>query len=138
MVEGSEVSFVCPICGESDFSEKHLFLRHLKIHEVKTAKICDISRKFCDVCGKTYPNVLVYNDHVRKYHLKEYPCNQCHNKYSSAFQLQRHMRTHNNKYFYCDECSQSFSRFDNLERHKCKSPMLEIECDQCQKVFPNK
>ena len=79
MVEGSEVSFVCPICGESDFSEKSIFLRHLKIHEVKTAKICDISRKFCDVCGKTYPNVLVYNDHVRKYHLHEYPCNQCHN-----------------------------------------------------------
>ena len=57
MVEGSEVSFVCPICGESDFSEKSIFLRHLKIHEVKTAKICDISRKFCDVCGKMYPNV---------------------------------------------------------------------------------
>ena len=84
MVEGSEVSFVCPICGESDFSGKSIFLRHLKIHEVKTAKICDISRKFCDVCGKTYPNVLVYNEHVRKYHLHEYPC---HNKYSTAFQL---------------------------------------------------
>ena len=52
MVEGSEVSFVCPICGESDFSEKSIFLRHLKIHEVKTAKICDISRKFYDVYGK--------------------------------------------------------------------------------------
>ena len=107
MVEGSEVSFVCPICGESDFSEKSIFLRHLKIHEVKTAKICDISRKFCDVCGKMYPNVLAYNDHVRKYHLHEYPCNQCHNKYSSAFQLQRHMRTHSNKNFYCDGCQKS-------------------------------
>ena len=59
MVEGSEVCFVCPICGESDFSEKSIFLRHLKIHEVKTAKICDRSRKFCDVCGKTYPNVTL-------------------------------------------------------------------------------
>ena len=37
MVDGSEASFVCPICGESDFSAKSIFLRHLKIHEVKTA-----------------------------------------------------------------------------------------------------
>ena len=31
MVEVSKVSFVCPICGESKFSTKSIFLRHLKI-----------------------------------------------------------------------------------------------------------
>ena len=137
MVEVSEVSFVCPICGESKFSTKSIFLRHLKIHEVLPKKFTAVTRKFCDICGKMFPNKLVYNDHVRKYHFKEYPCNQCQNKYSSPFQLQRHMRIHTNDKYFCDKCNKTFTRFDNLQRHECKSPILEVECDQCLKVYTN-
>ena len=50
MVEGSEVSFVCPICGESDFSEKGIFPWHLKTHELNNFKI-----------GKCISALIIFN-----------------------------------------------------------------------------
>ena len=41
-------------------------------------------RDVCDICGKMFPNVVAFNDQLRKLHVQEYPCNQCVNQYKSA------------------------------------------------------
>ena len=66
------MSSVCHTCGvtEDNFSRRSLFDKHVKLHD-------NSSPSFCDSCGKTYGNDFAFNEHVTRYHLKEFPCSQC-------------------------------------------------------------
>ena len=72
MVNFSKMSSVCHTCGvrEDNFSRRSYFDNHVKLHD-------NSSPSFCDSCGKTYGNVFAFNEHVKRYHLKEFPCSQC-------------------------------------------------------------
>ena len=72
MVKFSKMSSVCHTCGvtEDNFSRRSLFDKHVKLHD-------NSSPSFCDSCGKTYGNDFAFNEHVKRYHLKEFPCSQC-------------------------------------------------------------
>ena len=56
---------------------------------------------------KTYRNVLAFNEHVRRYHFKEFPCSQCDQKFTANIALKRHMRIHNKSsgHYPCDVLS---------------------------------
>ena len=132
----SEVSSVCPTCGSSNFFTKSSFDRHIRMHSVVVER--GLWRDVCDICGKMFPNVVAFNDHVKKLHeLQDYPCNQCDNKYKSANALQRHMKIHSPDQLSCDGCAKTFTRLDSLQRHKCKVPEFQVKCDHCLKVCPN-
>ena len=102
MVNFSKMSSVCHTCGvtEDDFSRRIYFDNHVKLHD-------NSSPSFCDSCGKTYGNVLAFNEHVRRYHFKEFPCSQCDQKFTANIALKRHMRIHNKSsdHFPCDVLS---------------------------------
>ena len=69
MVTYSKFSTVCHICGitEDEFSKRSYFEKHNLLHQ-------KINQSVCDTCGKSYPNLIALNKHVRVYHGKEHPC----------------------------------------------------------------
>ena len=109
---------------------------HVKLHD-------NTSPCFCDSCRKIYGNVLAFNEHVRRYHFKEFPCSQCDQKFTANVALKRHMRIHNKSSdnFPCDVCSKTFSRLDSLKRHKvenCNATRAEFSCDICHEFLSSK
>ena len=127
------VSAICHSCGisESAFNRRDAFEKHVKLHDKKTPSVCES-------CGKSYPNLLALNEHVRKYHTKEFVCSQCDKIFHTNYHLKRHMLIHNTDNFSCDVCSTTFSRLDTLNRHKmevCNGEIAEFKCHICYKVF---
>ena len=132
------MSSVCHTCGvtEDNFSRRSCFDKHVKLHD-------NSSPSFCDSCGKTYGNDFAFNEHVKRYHLKEFPCSQCDQKFPTNVALKRHMRIHNKSSdnFPCDVCSKSFSRLDSLKRHtveNCNAIRSEFKCDICHENLSSK
>ena len=131
MVKFVKMSSVFHTCGvtEDNFSRRSLFDKHVKLHD-------NSSPSFCDSCGKIYGNDFAFNEHVKRYHLKEFPCSQCDQKFPTNVALKRHMRIHNKSSdnFPCDVCSKTFSRLDSLNRHKmesCNSTRARFRYDMC-------
>ena len=136
MVNHSKMSSVCHTCGErqEDFARRIYFDNHVKLHE--SSDPC-----LCNSCGKTYPNLLSFNEHVKKYHSQEFPCSKCGAKFNSNSGFKRHMRIHNSLYFTCDVCSKTFSRLDSLNRHKmesCNGTSAEFKCELCNEFISSK
>ena len=82
------MSSVCHTCGvtEDNFSRRSLFDKHVKLHD-------NSSPSFCDSCGKTYGNDFAFNEHVKRYHLKEFPCSQCDQKFPTNVAQKTHEDT---------------------------------------------
>lgn len=110
MPPGSDVAFVCPVCGQM-FSLQHRLTKHMASKH-KTRHADDLESSSAS---------------------KSYACNVCHRRFARSDMLTRHMRLHTGqKPYNCKTCGQVFSRSDHLSTHRrTHTGEKPYKCPQC-------
>lgn len=119
MPPGSDVAYVCPICGQMfslhDRLAKHMASRH------KSAKQSDSSAKayLCEVCKRSFARSDMLTRHMRLHTgVKPYTCKVCGQVFSRSDHLSTHQRTHTGeKPYKCPQCPYAACRRDMITRH---------------------
>lgn len=126
-VDGSDMKFICPVCGKS-YLDKDSLSRHYETH----------SHFPCNVCGKTYSTKSNLHTHMKKHSDdKTYSCNTCDKTFTSPSVLKTHLRTHTGeKPFICPTCGVAFAKNIHLKRHlSIHTGIKPHECKVCNKRF---
>ena len=128
MTQGSDVAFVCPVCGQSflfhDRLAKHIASRH------KSNKI-EVSTKayMCEVCKRSFARSDMLTRHMRLHtgH-KPYTCRVCGQVFSRSDHLSTHQRTHTGeKPYKCPQCPYAACRRDMITRHMRTHTRYELQ-----------
>ncbi|XP_050541188.1 early growth response protein 1-B-like isoform X2 [Daktulosphaira vitifoliae] len=118
MPVGSDVAYVCPVCGQMfslhDRLAKHMASRHKDKSAAATAE----NGGDGSAGGGT---------------AKAYPCEVCNRSFARSDMLTRHMRLHTGvKPYTCRVCGQVFSRSDHLSTHqRTHTGEKPYKCPQC-------
>lgn len=119
MPPGSDVAYVCPVCGQMfslhDRLAKHMASRH-KSRNTNT----DISKAYaCEVCNRSFARSDMLTRHMRLHTgVKPYTCKVCGQVFSRSDHLSTHQRTHTGeKPYKCPQCPYAACRRDMITRH---------------------
>ncbi|XP_050422054.1 zinc finger protein 768-like [Adelges cooleyi] len=118
MPVGSDVAYVCPVCGQM-FSLHDRLAKHMASrHKDKTAAAAAAAENGGDGSAGT---------------TKAYPCEVCNRSFARSDMLTRHMRLHTGvKPYTCRVCGQVFSRSDHLSTHqRTHTGEKPYKCPQC-------
>lgn len=119
MPPGSDVAYVCPVCGQMfslhDRLAKHMASRH------KSRTTPDASSKayLCEVCKRSFARSDMLTRHMRLHTgVKPYTCRVCGQVFSRSDHLSTHQRTHTGeKPYKCPQCPYAACRRDMITRH---------------------
>ncbi|XP_030753405.1 zinc finger and SCAN domain-containing protein 10 [Sitophilus oryzae] len=120
MPPGSDVAFVCPVCGQMfslhDRLAKHMASRHKSRQSggETTAKAY-----LCEVCKRSFARSDMLTRHMRLHTgVKPYTCRVCGQVFSRSDHLSTHQRTHTGeKPYKCPQCPYAACRRDMITRH---------------------
>lgn len=120
MPPGSDVAYVCPVCGQM-FSLHDRLAKHMASrHKSKTASSNDITKAYvCDVCQRSFARSDMLTRHMRLHTgVKPYTCKVCGQVFSRSDHLSTHQRTHTGeKPYKCPQCPYAACRRDMITRH---------------------
>lgn len=120
MPPGSDVAYVCPVCGQMfslhDRLAKHMASRHKSRQGPgeTTAKAY-----LCEVCKRSFARSDMLTRHMRLHTgVKPYTCRVCGQVFSRSDHLSTHQRTHTGeKPYKCPQCPYAACRRDMITRH---------------------
>lgn len=118
MPPGTDVAYVCPICGQMfslhDRLAKHMASRH------KSKSSSEITKSYvCEVCERSFARSDMLTRHMRLHTgIKPYTCKVCNQVFSRSDHLSTHQRTHTGeKPYKCPQCPYAACRRDMITRH---------------------
>ncbi|XP_060535519.1 zinc finger and SCAN domain-containing protein 10 [Cylas formicarius] len=137
MPPGSDVAFVCPVCGQMfslhDRLAKHMASRHKSRQNSgeTTAKAY-----LCEVCKRSFARSDMLTRHMRLHTgVKPYTCRVCGQVFSRSDHLSTHQRTHTGeKPYKCPQCPYAACRRDMITRHMRTHTRYEPESLNSQPV----
>lgn len=115
---GSDVAYVCPICGQMfslhDRLAKHMASRHKSRSTDSGTKAYN-----CDVCRRSFARSDMLTRHMRLHTgIKPYTCRVCGQVFSRSDHLSTHQRTHTGeKPYRCPSCPYAACRRDMITRY---------------------
>jgi len=128
MPVGSDVAYVCPVCGQMfslhDRLAKHMASRH---------KTSATSSSSSSGTGTAASSSSENGGDSSGGTAKAYPCEVCNRSFARSDMLTRHMRLHTGvKPYTCRVCGQVFSRSDHLSTHqRTHTGEKPYKCPQC-------
>lgn len=131
MPVGSDVAYVCPVCGQMfslhDRLAKHMASRH------KTSAAAASSSSSSSSSSKNGGAGDPSGNGAGTTAAKAYPCDVCNRSFARSDMLTRHMRLHTGvKPYTCSVCGQVFSRSDHLSTHqRTHTGEKPYKCPQC-------
>ena len=121
------------------YVSQHSLLSHIQRQH------CEQGVHICDVCEKSFPNVIYLKTHKRRQHGgATYSCEYCNMPFTLKSNCERHMLGCGLKLslYRCEveDCPKSFSTPSNLKRHMLNShssskPVKKCVCEVCSKAF---
>lgn len=136
-VHGHKFSLTCDIC----FKE---FKVKAKLTEHKKLKHSDMGvSHICDVCGRSYPSLSSFKNHIIIHLPKSNICKYCQQSFPTVYALKAHVKTHLNLHdrYCCNYCGKCYKRksgvkFHIIEYHTSKQETFK--CQYCDKMFNRK
>lgn len=121
MPPGSDVAYVCPVCGQM-FSLHDRLAKHMASrHKNKQSNAGDVATKayLCEVCKRSFARSDMLTRHMRLHTgVKPYTCRVCGQVFSRSDHLSTHQRTHTGeKPYKCPQCPYAACRRDMITRH---------------------
>lgn len=120
MPPGSDVAYVCPVCGQM-FSLHDRLAKHMASRHKSRGQATDPSSKayLCEVCKRSFARSDMLTRHMRLHTgVKPYTCRVCGQVFSRSDHLSTHQRTHTGeKPYKCPQCPYAACRRDMITRH---------------------
>ncbi|XP_046391368.1 early growth response protein 1-like [Ischnura elegans] len=120
MPPGSDVAYVCPVCGQM-FSLHDRLAKHMASRHKSRQHQADVASKayLCDVCKRSFARSDMLTRHMRLHTgVKPYTCRVCGQVFSRSDHLSTHQRTHTGeKPYKCPQCPYAACRRDMITRH---------------------
>lgn len=119
MPPGSDVAYVCPVCGQM-FSLHDRLAKHMASRHKSRTGTSDISKAYaCEVCNRSFARSDMLTRHMRLHTgVKPYTCKVCGQVFSRSDHLSTHQRTHTGeKPYKCPQCPYAACRRDMITRH---------------------
>ncbi|KAJ3644869.1 hypothetical protein Zmor_022570 [Zophobas morio] len=120
MPPGSDVAYVCPVCGQM-FSLHDRLAKHMASRHKSRQGGGDAAAKayLCDVCKRSFARSDMLTRHMRLHTgVKPYTCRVCGQVFSRSDHLSTHQRTHTGeKPYKCPQCPYAACRRDMITRH---------------------
>lgn len=119
MPPGSDVAYVCPVCGQM-FSLHDRLAKHMASRHKSRNTSSDIAKAYvCDVCKRSFARSDMLTRHMRLHTgVKPYTCKVCGQVFSRSDHLSTHQRTHTGeKPYKCPQCPYAACRRDMITRH---------------------
>ncbi|KAF7281779.1 zinc finger protein klumpfuss [Rhynchophorus ferrugineus] len=120
MPPGSDVAFVCPVCGQM-FSLHDRLAKHMASRHKSRQSSGETTTKayLCEVCKRSFARSDMLTRHMRLHTgVKPYTCRVCGQVFSRSDHLSTHQRTHTGeKPYKCPQCPYAACRRDMITRH---------------------
>uniref|UniRef100_T1HAT4 C2H2-type domain-containing protein n=2 Tax=Rhodnius prolixus TaxID=13249 RepID=T1HAT4_RHOPR len=120
MPPGSDVAYVCPVCGQM-FSLHDRLAKHMASRHKSRNHPTDPTTKayLCEVCQRSFARSDMLTRHMRLHTgVKPYTCRVCGQVFSRSDHLSTHQRTHTGeKPYKCPQCPYAACRRDMITRH---------------------
>lgn len=120
MPPGSDVAYVCPVCGQM-FSLHDRLAKHMASRHKSRQNAGDSTAKayLCEVCKRSFARSDMLTRHMRLHTgVKPYTCRVCGQVFSRSDHLSTHQRTHTGeKPYKCPQCPYAACRRDMITRH---------------------
>lgn len=120
MPPGSDVAYVCPVCGQM-FSLHDRLAKHMASRHKSRNHTGDSAAKayLCEVCKRSFARSDMLTRHMRLHTgVKPYTCRVCGQVFSRSDHLSTHQRTHTGeKPYKCPQCPYAACRRDMITRH---------------------
>lgn len=120
MPPGSDVAYVCPVCGQM-FSLHDRLAKHMASRHKSRQNSSDTAAKayLCEVCKRSFARSDMLTRHMRLHTgVKPYTCRVCGQVFSRSDHLSTHQRTHTGeKPYKCPQCPYAACRRDMITRH---------------------
>lgn len=119
MPPGSDVAYVCPVCGQM-FSLHDRLAKHMASRHKSKTNSSDITKSYvCEVCDRSFARSDMLTRHMRLHTgIKPYTCKVCGQVFSRSDHLSTHQRTHTGeKPYKCPQCPYAACRRDMITRH---------------------
>lgn len=120
MPPGSDVAYVCPVCGQM-FSLHDRLAKHMASrHKSRQSTGSDTAKAYlCEVCKRSFARSDMLTRHMRLHTgVKPYTCRVCGQVFSRSDHLSTHQRTHTGeKPYKCPQCPYAACRRDMITRH---------------------
>lgn len=129
MPEGSDVAYVCPICGQM-FSLHDRLAKHIASRHKNRGIVSDITKSYvCEVCDRSFARSDMLTRHMRLHTgIKPYTCKVCGQVFSRSDHLSTHQRTHTGeKPYRCPQCAYAACRRDMITRHMRTHSRYDIQ-----------
>uniref|UniRef100_A0A182W912 C2H2-type domain-containing protein n=1 Tax=Anopheles minimus TaxID=112268 RepID=A0A182W912_9DIPT len=119
MPPGSDVAYMCPVCGQL-FSLQDRLAKHMASRHKSRTGATDITKSYmCEVCQRSFARSDMLTRHMRLHTgVKPYSCKVCGQIFSRSDHLSTHQRTHTGeKPYKCPQCPYAACRRDMITRH---------------------
>lgn len=119
MPPGTDVAYVCPICGQM-FSLHDRLAKHMASRHKSKTGTSEITKSYvCEVCDRSFARSDMLTRHMRLHTgIKPYTCKVCNQVFSRSDHLSTHQRTHTGeKPYKCPQCPYAACRRDMITRH---------------------
>ena len=119
MPPGSDVAYLCPVCGQL-FSLQDRLAKHMASRHKSRTGSTDITKSYvCEVCQRSFARSDMLTRHMRLHTgVKPYSCKVCGQIFSRSDHLSTHQRTHTGeKPYKCPQCPYAACRRDMITRH---------------------
>uniref|UniRef100_A0A182J142 C2H2-type domain-containing protein n=1 Tax=Anopheles atroparvus TaxID=41427 RepID=A0A182J142_ANOAO len=119
MPPGSDVAYMCPVCGQL-FSLQDRLAKHMASRHKSRTGATDITKSYmCEVCHRSFARSDMLTRHMRLHTgVKPYSCKVCGQIFSRSDHLSTHQRTHTGeKPYKCPQCPYAACRRDMITRH---------------------
>lgn len=95
MPPGTDVAYVCPICGQM-FSLHDRLAKHMASRHKSKSSSSEITKSYvCEVCDRSFARSDMLTRHMRLHTgVKPYTCKVCNQVFSRSDHLSTHQRTH--------------------------------------------
>ncbi|XP_058122320.1 zinc finger protein 853 [Anopheles ziemanni] len=129
MPPGSDVAYMCPVCGQL-FSLQDRLAKHMASRHKSRTGATDITKSYmCEVCQRSFARSDMLTRHMRLHTgVKPYSCKVCGQIFSRSDHLSTHQRTHTGeKPYKCPQCPYAACRRDMITRHMRTHTRHEIQ-----------
>ncbi|KAF0773426.1 protein glass [Aphis craccivora] len=132
MPVGSDVAYVCPVCGQM-FSLHDRLAKHMASRHKTSASASSSSSSAGTGTAANSSSENGGSGDSSGGAAKAYPCEVCNRSFARSDMLTRHMRLHTGvKPYTCRVCGQVFSRSDHLSTHqRTHTGEKPYKCPQC-------